>query len=112
MSSFEDFKQCMMVEANLDLEAIDVAFLQPLKDLEAWWGRQGDATKSLLTKITAGVGAAALTAFIAKVLGTTASGLALAFSEAMGAIIVGIGLGLFFAAVATCKLREVETVIV
>jgi hypothetical protein len=99
MSSFEDFKRCMMVEANLDLEAIDVAFL-------------GDATKSLLTKITAGVGAAALTAFIAKVLGTTASGLALAFSEAMGAIIVGIGLGLFFAAVATCKLREVETVII
>ena len=112
MSTLDEFKQCMRVEASLDLEAIDVAFVQPLKDLQAWWERQSEVTKSLFGKITAGVGAAALSAFIAKVVGATVGELTAAFSEALGAIIVGIGLGLFFAALARCKLREVETLMV
>lgn len=108
MSSFDQFKQCMRGEANLDLEAIDVAFIQPLKDLQAWWERQSETTKSLLGKITAGVGAGALTAFIAKVLGTTAGALATLVSEALGAVLVGIGLGLFFAAAGKCGLAQVD----
>lgn len=108
MASFDDFKRCMKGEANLDLEAIDVAFIQPLKDLQAWWERQADATKSLLSKVTVGVGGAALVAFIAKVAGMTAGALTTAFSEALGAVLVGVGLGLFFAAAARCGLRDVD----
>ena len=108
MTSFADFKQCMQSEARLDLEAIDVAFIQPLKDLQAWWDRQSEPTKALVSKITAGVGAAALTAFIAKVVGKTVGELTTAFSEALGAVLVGIGLGLFLAAAARCGLRELQ----
>lgn len=108
MATFDDFKQCMRIEAQLDLEALDVMFVQPLQELEAWWQRQSELTKRYVNLFTAGIGGTALAAFIARVLNTTVGALSTAFGEALGAIIAGVGLGLFIAALTTCGIRNVD----
>lgn len=108
MASWDDFKQCMRTEAQLDFEAIDVAFIQPLKDLDDWWQRQPENTKRYINKFTGGIAGGALGAFIARVLQTTVGAISTAFGEALGAVIVGIGLGLAIAAMVNCGLRDVE----
>ena len=107
MTTFDDFKNCMRTEAHLDFEAIDVAFIQPLKDLDAWWQRQSDDTKRYINVFSGGIGGGALAAFIARVLQTTVGALSTAFGEALGAVIVGTSLGLAIAAMVTCGIRDV-----
>jgi hypothetical protein len=111
MASFDQFKQCMRVEAQLDLEALDVAFIQPLKELQAWWQRQSATTQAYVNLFTGGLGGVALSSFIAKVLRTTVGDLSLAFAEALGAVIVGVGLGLVVAAMVTCGIDGVDDVV-
>jgi len=56
-----------LIQGQLDLEAIDVAFIQPLKDLHAWWERQSSATKAYINLLTPLIGTG-LVAFLAKVM--------------------------------------------
>lgn len=107
MSTYDDFKQCVKTQGNLDLEALDVMFVEPLKDLFNWWHRQSDSTKAYINWFTAGLGGAALTAFIAKVLGTTAAALSASFAEALGAVIVGLALGVVVDILGRCTILEV-----
>lgn len=108
MATWEEFKQCIKIEANLDFEAIDVAFIQPLKDLEAWWQRQSDATKRFITFFTTGIGGAALSKFLARIFQRTSAAVAAEAGVAFGAVLAGAGLGLSIAAMVSCGLREVE----
>ncbi|MDH6284043.1 hypothetical protein [Prescottella agglutinans] len=82
-------------------------FIEPLKDLLAWWNRQSDATQKYVNFFTAGIGGGALAAFLARVLQTTTGALATTFGEAFGAIIVGSSLGLVLAALNDCGLQQV-----
>jgi hypothetical protein len=107
MSTFDDFKQCLKIQGNLDLEALDVMFVEPLKDLYNWWQNQSNATKAYINWFTAGLGGSALVAFIAKVVGSTAQALATSFAEALGAVIVGMVLGVFIDILGRCSLLEV-----
>jgi hypothetical protein len=107
VADWDSFKGCLEVQLNLDLEAIDVAFLEPLRDLKAWWDRQSENTKRYINWFTGGIGGASLTAFLARILGTTASALATACAEALGATIVGVALGLFIAALVDCGIDQV-----
>ena len=50
-------RSCSTCDAEVaDLEAIDVAFIQPLKDLHAWWERQSSATKAYINLLTPLIG--------------------------------------------------------
>ena len=111
MADFAQFKQCMRAEANLDLEALDVMFIQPLKDLDAWWQRQSEQTRRYLNLVTTGIGGGALAAFLARILSTTVGALSTLVGEALGAVMAGIGLGLFLAAAVNCGVREIEAAI-
>jgi hypothetical protein len=107
--TWEDFKQCVRIQGNLDLEVIDVAFIQPLKDLHAWWGRQSAVTKAYVNTFTISIGVGALGAFIAKVAKITVAELSLAFSEALGAVLVGLALGVALDIMGRCGLQAVES---
>ena len=108
MASWEDLKQCVRAQANLDLEAIDVAWIQPLKDLQQWWDRQSAQTKSYVNWFTAGLGGSSLMAFIVRVAGVSAAALSATALEALGAVIVGVGLGLLLAALGQCAIQNVD----
>ncbi|HWK47890.1 MAG TPA: hypothetical protein VNT30_24420 [Stellaceae bacterium] len=108
MASWDDFKQCMRAQANLDLEAIDVAWIQPLKDLQLWWDRQGPQTKAYVNLFTSGLGGSALIAFIVRVTGASAAALLSSALESLGAVIVGVALGLTLAAMAQCGIQTVD----
>ena len=113
MGSLVDFKQCLRVEANLDFEALDFIFIQPLKALEAWWQRQSDETKRYVTFFSGGLVGDSLKAFLKRIVGPGISTkVAAAFGEALGAIIVGIGLGLVIAAMTRCNIQNVDDVVI
>jgi len=112
MASWEDFKQCVHAQANLDLEAIDVAWIQPFKDLQLWWDRQSGQTKSYVNWFTGGLGGTSLMAFVARVAGVSAAALSLSALESLGAVIVGVGLGLLLAALGQCGIQSVESPVV
>lgn len=105
--TWEDFKECVRTQGNLDLEAMDVAFIQPLKDLCAWWERQSSATKAYINFFTVGLGSTALVAFLKKVVGAE---VAASFSEALGAVLVGVSLGVAQDILSRCQLQAVESV--
>jgi FtsH-binding integral membrane protein len=105
-TTFPEFKQCLKIQGALDLEALDVIFIEPLKELHSWWTRQSAFTQSFVNFFTAGLGLTALVAFLAKVLQMAVADLALAFAEALGAIIVGIALGTVFDVLARCEIQS------
>ena len=106
--TFDEFKQCVKIQGGLDFEALDVAFVEPLKDLHAWWQRQSDFTKAYVNFFTVGLGSAGLVAFIAKVVNTPVAALSLGFAEALGAITVGVGWGVLLDVIERCKIQAVE----
>jgi hypothetical protein len=109
IADFEAFKQCMKIQANLDLEAWDVILFQPLKDLVNWWNRQSDKTKQFTTFL-GGIGGTAFTRWLARIATITsttggvfaAGDVAGLFAEALTAIIVGIALGTFMDIAGRC----------
>jgi hypothetical protein len=105
--TWEQFQECVRIQGGLDFEAVDVAFVQPLKDLHAWWESQSPSTKAYVDWFTGGLGGAALTAFIARVLQTTAGALATLAAEALGAVIVGLTLGVVMDILARCEIQAV-----
>jgi hypothetical protein len=90
------------------MEALDVAFVQPLKDLFNWWNRQSEFTKAFVNWFTAGLGGAALTAFLAKILQVQVAELGLAVAEALGAVMVGLALGTVLDILGRCGIQAVE----
>jgi hypothetical protein len=105
--TFDEFKECVKIQAGLDLEVWDVAFVQPLKDLSAWWERQSTNTKSWTTFL-AGTSLGAFTRWIARAAGLAAAtevvGL---FSEALVAVAAGLALGTFLDIVGRCGIQAV-----
>lgn len=109
--TFDEFKQCVRIQGGLDLEALDVAFVQPLKELHSWWVRQSAFTQAFANFFTAGLGVTSLVAFLAKVLKTAVADLALVFAEALGAVIVGVALGVVMDVLGRCGIQEVESLV-
>lgn len=111
--TWEDFKQCVRIQGQLDFEAIDVAFIQPLKDLQAWWGRQSAKTQAYISFLTAGGGltAKALAAFLKSVLGAEGAAVADAFWAELGAVLIGVSLGVAQDIISRCQLQAVESVV-
>jgi len=105
--TWEDFKRCVRTETGLDMEALDVAFLEPLKDLKAWYERQSSDTKRYVDFLTKGLGAATLKGFIAKAVGQSVSALEDAAILALVAVFVGIALGVFVDVLGRCGIHAV-----
>lgn len=109
--TWEDFKQCVRIQGNLDLEAIDVAFVQPLKDLLAWWSRQSAKTQTYISLLTGGSTLAgtvlkeSLKAFLKKVVPTGAVD---SFYEALAAVLAGVAFGVAMDVMGRCGLQAVE----
>jgi hypothetical protein len=104
-AEFESFKNCMRIQAGLDLEAWDVMLFQPLKDLAAWWSRQSDATKAY-TGFLAGVGGTAFTRWIARVAAIASAEVAGLFAEALVVVLAGLALGTLLDVVGRCLLQQ------
>ena len=105
--TWEDFKQCVRIQGNLDLEAIDVAFVQPLKDLLAWWSRQSAKTQVYISFLTGGsaLTGTVLKAFLKKVVPTGAVD---SFYEALAAVLAGVAFGVAMDVMGRCGLQTVE----
>jgi hypothetical protein len=110
-TSFEEFKDCCRREGSLDLEALDVMFIEPLKDLQLWWTRQSEFTRSWVNWMTVGLGGGALVAFLAVLFKSTAAVISTAFAEALGAAMVGIALGTAMDVIVRCKIHEIEQIV-
>ncbi len=108
VEDFDSFKECIKTQTNLDLEAWDVMFFEPLKDLVAWWNRQSDATKAW-TGFLSGVAGTAFTRWIARVAQIASTEVAGLFAEALVAVAAGIALGTFFDAAGRC-LAQIQNV--
>jgi hypothetical protein len=112
-TDLETFKSCVRARANLDFEAMDVLWIQPLKDLIAWYQRQSEKTKNYVNLITAGGGVIgglardAIQKFLKAVL---PAGFTDAVLQALGAALVGIALGLAVAALIECSIFDVPQV--
>src|SRR5690348_4838918 len=98
-TTWEDCKQCVRTQGNLDFEAIDVAFIQPLKDLQAWWERQSAKTQGYIHFFSGVLVGDALKAFLKRVVSTE---VVASFYEALGAAIVGIALGVAIDVMGRC----------
>jgi hypothetical protein len=112
-TDLETFKSCVQARENLDFEAIDVLWIQPLKDLIAWYQRQSEKTKSYINLITAGggvVGAIARDALIKFLKAILPAGTTDAVAIALGAALAGIALGLIVAALIECSIFDVPQV--
>ncbi len=105
---FDAFKQCVKVQTNLDLEAWDVMFFQPLKDLTAWWSAQSDSTKGW-TAFLSGIAGTAFTRWIARVAGIASTEIAGLFAEALVAVAAGLALGTFFDVAGRCIAQLVDS---
>jgi len=104
-TEWEQFKSCLKIQSNLDLEAWDVMLFQPLKDLSAWWSRQSDATK-LWSTFLSGVAGTAFARWIggvAKIASTEIAGL---LSESIVAVLAGLAFGTFMDAVGRCIIQR------
>ncbi|MFH9548829.1 hypothetical protein [Streptomyces sp. NPDC017435] len=106
-TQIDDFKECCRIQGGLDLEAVDVAFIQPLKDLHAWWQRQTGSTQAFVGFF----GTGALTAFVAELFKTTASAVAQSFGALVAAVTLGVGLGVAMDVLGRCKIQEIEHVV-
>lgn len=106
--SFDQFKECMRIEAALDLEALDFAVIQPLKDLQAWYSRQSVVTQKFIDFFTTGLGAVALMKFLSKAVGRSMTALTEAALELLGAALVGAALGLTIAAMVRCNVQDID----
>jgi hypothetical protein len=104
--TWDEFKECVRIQGNLDLEVVDVAFVQPLKDLQAWWDRQSSKTKAYVTFLFgSGLAAEAVKTFLKRILGPAA---AAAAAEALGAVLVGLALGFVMDILGRCGLQAVD----
>ena len=117
--TYDDFKKCVKIQRNLDFEAIDVLWLEPLKDLSNWFHKQSESTQSYINWFTAAVGVfgvQALQAFLKSVLEKIAPKLAKEFGESfyvlVGAVIAGIALGTLFDVLIRCGLPQVTVPVV
>ena len=112
-TDLETFKSCVQARANVDFEAIDVLWIQPLKDLIAWYQRQSEKTKNYINLITSGGGVVgliareALSKFLKVIL---PAGFTEEVAQALGAALVGIAIGLTVAALIECSIFDVPQV--
>jgi hypothetical protein len=106
-TEFDAFKQCIKVQANLDLEAWDVMLFQPLKDLTAWWSAQSDLTKGW-TGFLSGIAGAAFTRWIARIAGIASTEIAGLFAEALVTVAAGLALGTFLDVAGRCIAQQVN----
>ena len=105
--SWDEFKECCRIQANLDLEAWDVALVQPLKDISAWWDRQSIPTQRIIQGL-GGISTTALAAMLAKIGKITAAEVAGTFSVLVIAVLAGIAFGTFMDVVGRCGIQKVE----
>jgi hypothetical protein len=68
MADFNDFKNCCRIEANLDLEALDVAFFQPIMDICNWFRGLPTAMQAFVSALASGAGLAVSKGAFAKLL--------------------------------------------
>jgi hypothetical protein len=111
MATFEEFKNCCLRELHLDLEALDVAFFEPLADVFEWYSKLSLKAQAFVTGLlgratTNKVFAEALEAFLAKALN---KGLAAASKSVTGlltlasiAVAAGIALGVLLQVAGAC----------
>lgn len=108
--TFDQFKQCCKTQGNLDLEAWDVALIQPLKDIFAWWQRQSDFTKAYSTFLGS-IGGTALTVVLGKIANIAATDVAATFATLLAAVLVGLAVGTFMDILGRCAILEVEQLV-
>jgi hypothetical protein len=109
MSEFDNFKSCCLTEGHLQLEALDVAFFTPLKDVLDWWDKQGTQMHLFFSSL---VGAAAFSAAnkgavakLLELLGLVSTTLVVAFVDAFLAIVAGISLAAAMQVFSVCLVR-------
>lgn len=105
-ADWDQFKSCMKIQGNLDLEAWDVMLRQPLKDLYAWWTKQTDETKAFTTFLS-GLAGTAFTRWIARVAEIASTEVAGLFAEALVAVLAGLALGTFLDMTGRCLGQQV-----
>ena len=113
MSDFDDFVSCCRTEGNLDLEALDVAVLEPIQDIVAWWLKQPVKMHVLFDSLaTAGVKAAkdgpfakALEAFLTKTLKIPAAGVSGLIATMVIAVAGGITIAALMQILSVCSIR-------
>ena len=108
--TFDQFKQCCKIQGNLDLEAWDVALIQPLKDIFAWWQNQSGFTKAYATFL-GGIGGTALTVVLGKIAKIAAADVASTFATLLAAVLAGLAIGTFMDILGRCGIQEVEQLV-
>jgi hypothetical protein len=108
--TFDQFKQCCKTQGNLDLEAWDVALIQPLKDIFAWWQSQSAFTQAY-AKWLGGIGGTALTVVIGKIANIAAADVAATFATLLAAVLAGLAVGTFMDILGRCGIQEVQQLV-
>jgi hypothetical protein len=108
--TFDQFKQCCKIQENLDMEAWDVALIQPLKDISAWWQSQSDFTKKYATWLGS-IGGTALTVVLGKIANISAAEVASTFATLLAAVLAGLVVGTFMDILGRCSIQEVEQLV-